>query len=84
MNLERLRELWNERSARERAIPFVLSTDAHATGELHNLRYAVAMARRGWVRRREVLNTLDAEAFRRAVSPVGRPRASGRWQPVSR
>jgi hypothetical protein len=32
----------------------------------------VAMARRGWVRRGEVLNTLDTEAFVRAVSPASR------------
>jgi DNA polymerase (family 10) len=72
------------RAARERSIAFVVSTDAHATGELHNLRYGVAMARRGWVRRREVLNTLDAEAFLRAVSPLGRPRASARREPARR
>ena len=72
------------RAARERAIPFVVSTDAHATGELHNVRYGVAMARRGWVRRGEVLNTLDADAFLRAVSPRGRPRASVRRQPAGR
>jgi len=59
------------RRARERGIPFVISTDAHATGELANLRYGVAMARRGWVRRGEVLNTLDVDAFLRAVSPGG-------------
>jgi DNA polymerase (family 10) len=64
------------RAARARAIPFVISTDAHAIGELHNVRYGVAMARRGWVRRDEVLNTLDADAFLRAVSPSGRPRAA--------
>jgi DNA polymerase (family X) len=59
------------RRARDRSIPFVISTDAHATGELANLRYGVAMARRGWVRRGEVLNTLDVDAFRHAVSPRG-------------
>ena len=59
------------RRARDRGIPFVISTDAHATGELANLRYGVAMARRGWVRRGEVLNTLDVHAFLRAVSPRG-------------
>lgn len=59
------------RAARARGIPFVISTDAHATGELRNRRYGVAMARRGWVRRGEVLNTLGAAAFARAVSPAG-------------
>ena len=59
------------RAARERGLSFVISTDAHATGELDNLRYGVAMARRGWVCREEVLNTLDAAAFARAVAPAG-------------
>jgi DNA polymerase (family 10) len=59
------------RAARERGIRFVISTDAHSTGELRNLRYGVAMARRGWVRRGEALNTLDATAFARAVAPAG-------------
>jgi DNA polymerase (family 10) len=59
------------RAARERGIRFVISTDAHSTGELRNLRYGVAMARRGWVRRGEALNTLAAAAFARAVAPAG-------------
>lgn len=59
------------RAARERGIRFVISTDAHATSELRNVHYGVAMARRGWVRRGEVLNTLDADGFARAVAPAG-------------
>jgi len=57
------------REARKRGIRFVISTDAHSTAQLRNIRYGVAMARRGWVRRGEVLNALPAEAFRRAVRP---------------
>jgi DNA polymerase (family 10) len=72
------------RAARERSIRFVVSTDAHATGELRNVRYGVAMARRGWVRRGEVLNTLDVDAFVRAVSPTGARRARRERQPVGR
>jgi len=60
------------RAARERGIRFVVSTDAHAVAELANLRYGVAMARRGWIRRHEVLNTLPVDAFARAVAPVAR------------
>jgi DNA polymerase (family X) len=60
------------RAARERGIRFVISTDAHSVAELENARYGVAMARRGWTRRDEVLNTLDTEAFARAVSPSAR------------
>ena len=64
------------RAARDRGLRFVVSTDAHSVGELANQRYGVAMARRGWVRRGEVLNCLDAGAFAHAVAPAGAPRAS--------
>lgn len=72
------------RAARERGIRFVISTDAHATGELRNLRYGVAMARRGWVRRGEVLNTLDAEGFVHAVAPVAARRLRARREAAGR
>jgi len=58
------------RAARSRGIRFVISTDAHSTESLHNVRYGVAMARRGWVRRGEVLNTMAAEDFCAAVRPA--------------
>ena len=57
------------RAARERGIKFIVSTDAHSTGGLENLSYGVSMARRGWLSRDEVLNTLDAECFITAVRP---------------
>ncbi len=56
-------------AARRRGIRFVISTDAHAIGDLDNLEYGVAMARRGGVRRGEVLNALPLAAFRKAVHP---------------
>jgi DNA polymerase (family X) len=59
------------RAARDRGIPVVLSVDAHSTGALRYLRYAVATARRGWVRRGDVLNTLPAGDFATRVRPVG-------------
>jgi DNA polymerase (family X) len=49
----------------------VLSVDAHSVAALGYLRYAVAMARRGWVRRGEVLNARPAEEFAAAVRPAG-------------
>jgi DNA polymerase (family 10) len=57
------------REARTRGLRFVVSTDAHATGQLRNVRWGVDMARRGWLTRNEVLNTLDADEFARAVKP---------------
>jgi DNA polymerase (family 10) len=57
------------RVARERGIKFIVSTDAHSVGGLENLRHGVSTARRGWLTRGEVLNTLDGPAFMRAVHP---------------
>ncbi len=59
------------RAARARGIPLVLSVDAHSTGALGYLRFAVATARRGWARRGEVLNARPAEEFANAVRPSG-------------
>jgi DNA polymerase (family 10) len=59
------------RSARRRGIRFVVSTDAHSTRALENVRYGVDMARRGWLRADDVLNTRDADAFAAAVRPAG-------------
>jgi DNA polymerase (family X) len=57
------------RAARERGVKFIVSTDAHSIGALGNLPFGVAMARRGWLTRGEVLNALEAEEFMRAVHP---------------
>jgi DNA polymerase (family 10) len=58
------------RAARERKIKFVISVDAHSMGALHNVKYGVGIARRGWVRRGEVLNALGVKAFQKAVRPL--------------
>jgi len=58
------------REARKRKIKFVVSTDAHSVRAMNNVKYGVAMARRGWVTRKEVLNTLNTSAFVKAVRPV--------------
>jgi DNA polymerase (family 10) len=57
------------RPARKRGIKFVISVDAHSTAELGNLRHGVAHARRGGLRRSDVLNTLSVDEFARAVVP---------------
>jgi len=58
------------REARKRKIKFVISVDAHSTGAMNNLKYGVGIARRGWLTKREVLNTLGAKAFANAVRPA--------------
>lgn len=58
------------REARKRKIKFVISVDAHSMGAMNNLKYGVGMARRGWVQKHEVLNTLGVKAFVKAVRPA--------------
>lgn len=56
--------------ASARGIPFVISVDAHSTQGLGALRYGVTMARRGGLRRTEVLNASGAEEFTARVRPA--------------
>ena len=57
------------KEARKRRIKFVISTDAHSISDLNNLKFGIGIARRGGVRRREVLNTSNAKAFQHSVKP---------------
>jgi len=56
-------------AARQRGIRFVISSDAHAAADLDNVEYGVALARRGGVRRSEVLNARPCDAFQNTVRP---------------
>lgn len=51
------------RMAKERGIPLVISTDAHHPTHFDNLRFGVTVARRAWLERGDVLNTLPAAEF---------------------
>lgn len=45
------------------ALRFVVSTDSHHTTEFENVRWGVSNARRGWVERDSVVNTLPLAEF---------------------
>src|SRR5712691_3737101 len=55
------------RAAKARGAKFVISTDAHHPKHLLNMRYGVLMARRGWLERGDILNTLPVGEFARAI-----------------
>ncbi len=48
-------------------VKLVASTDAHSVNELRHLHFSVGTLRRGWARREDVLNCLDAEGFLAAL-----------------
>jgi DNA polymerase (family 10) len=49
------------RMAKERGVKIVISTDAHSTIHLGWMRYGVKTARRGWLEKKDVINTLPVE-----------------------
>ncbi len=57
----------NARLARERGARLVISTDAHAPSALGWMRWGVTVARRAWLRRSDVLNTMPLDAFRASL-----------------
>jgi len=50
--------------ARELGVPVVIDTDAHDTDHLGFMRYGVDQARRGWLERKDVLNTRTLRQIR--------------------
>jgi len=45
------------KQAKERGIKFVINTDAHNLNHLSFIRYGIATARRGWLEKKDILNT---------------------------
>jgi DNA polymerase (family 10) len=46
------------KEAKEMGIRFVIDTDSHAVSHMENMPYGVAVARRGWCEKKDILNTL--------------------------
>jgi DNA polymerase (family X) len=61
------------RMARERGVKVVISTDAHSTTHFRMMKYGVITARRGWLEKKHVLNTLPLNEFLPALrsKPAG-------------
>ena len=57
------------RAARERGVKVVISTDAHSTTHLPYMKYGVRTARRAWLSKNDVLNTLPLDRFLKALRP---------------
>ena len=57
------------RMAKERGVRVVVSTDAHTAHTLEFMRYGVQTARRGWLEKKDVINTLPLEKFLATLRP---------------
>lgn len=51
----------NIRQAADQGVGMVIDTDAHEISHMDFMEYGVAQARRGWARKKDILNTLPAE-----------------------
>ncbi len=55
------------RLAKQHGVKIVINTDSHHTSHLDKIRYGVLQARRAWLTRDDVLNTLPAQQFAKAM-----------------
>jgi DNA polymerase (family 10) len=61
------------RKAKEKSILMGIGTDAHTLNQIENLYLGVGVARRGWLERRNVLNTLSYDGL---VKTLGRKKCA--------
>ena len=57
------------RLAKQRGAKIVISTDAHSIKGLSMMHYGVSTARRGWIEKSDVINTLPVDQFLAALRP---------------
>jgi len=57
------------RMCKERGVKVVISTDSHTADNLSFIRHGVTMARRGWLEKHDVINTLPTAQFLAALRP---------------
>jgi DNA polymerase (family 10) len=55
------------RMAKERGVKIVINTDSHHTSHLEKIRFGVLQARRAWLTKSDVLNTLPQQKFLQAI-----------------
>ena len=57
----------NLRQAKQHGVKIVINTDAHHTSHMDKIRFGVLQARRAWLTKEDVLNTLPAPKFAKAM-----------------
>ena len=57
----------NLRQAKQHGVKIVINTDAHHTSHMDKIRFGVLQARRAWLTKDDVLNTLPKDTFARAM-----------------
>ncbi len=60
------------RLARDEGVPLAITSDAHGAGDFALLALGVAQARRGWLEKKDVLNSLDVRRLRTLLATTMR------------
>jgi DNA polymerase (family 10) len=60
------------KKAKEMGVPIVISTDAHVTTQFNFMSYGVSIARRSWLEKEDVANTLDVKQLLKKLKPFNR------------
>src|SRR3984957_13221032 len=55
------------RQAKQQGVKIVINTDSHHPSHMEKIRYGVLQARRAWLTQADVLNTLPAQQFAKAM-----------------
>ncbi len=58
--------------AREQGVLICINTDAHSLLDMENMRYGIGQARRGWLEKKDVLNTRNLKDLRKLLATVRR------------
>ena len=56
----------------ELRIPIVISTDAHVTTQFNFMSYGVSIARRSWLEKEDIANTLEVKQLLKKLKPFNR------------
>ncbi|HYM77151.1 MAG TPA: DNA polymerase/3'-5' exonuclease PolX [Candidatus Dormibacteraeota bacterium] len=57
----------NLRQAKQHGVKIVINTDSHHTSHMEKIRYGILQARRAWLTKDDVLNTLPKDKFAKAM-----------------
>jgi DNA polymerase (family 10) len=57
------------KKAKAMGVPIVISTDAHVTTQFNFMSYGVSIARRGWLEKKDVANTLETKQLLKKLKP---------------
>jgi DNA polymerase (family 10) len=57
----------NARRAKETGVKISIGTDSHEEGQLEAMKFGISVARRGWLSRKDVINTLPAEELLKRI-----------------